>query len=86
MTFILEHNFIYYKFECSITISGGMAIGIPGEIKGYHHAWMKYGRLPWKKLIEPSIELCKVGTIINKHASNYIVRLEEKIRNDPDIR
>ncbi|XP_052779497.1 glutathione hydrolase 1 proenzyme-like [Mya arenaria] len=40
---------------------GGLAIGIPGEIKGLYKAWKLGGRLPWKQLLQPAIKLCKEG-------------------------
>ncbi|XP_053389957.1 glutathione hydrolase 1 proenzyme-like [Mercenaria mercenaria] len=44
--------------------SGGKAIGIPGEIRGLHEAWTIGGRLPWKQLFQPTIDLCKNGITV----------------------
>ncbi|XP_053376583.1 glutathione hydrolase 1 proenzyme-like [Mercenaria mercenaria] len=46
---------------------GGMAIGIPGEIKGLHEAWKLGGRLPWSELFAPVIQMCKQGFPVGKH-------------------
>ncbi|XP_052781988.1 glutathione hydrolase 1 proenzyme-like [Mya arenaria] len=43
------------------SVTGGLAIGIPGEIKGLYKAWKLGGRLPWKQLLQPAIKLCKEG-------------------------
>lgn len=41
--------------------TGATAAGVPGEVKGFHEAWKKYGKLPWKDLVQPSIEMAKNG-------------------------
>lgn len=40
---------------------GASASGVPGEVSGYRTAWKKYGRLPWKDLVQPSIDMAKKG-------------------------
>eukprot|EP00731_Ephydatia_muelleri_P000924 Em0001g924a len=40
---------------------GGLAVGVPGMIKGLEKAWKMFGRLPWADLIQPSIILAKNG-------------------------
>ena len=40
---------------------GVLSVGTPGTVAGLFLAHSKYGRLPWKKLIEPSIKIAKNG-------------------------
>ncbi|XP_033749148.1 glutathione hydrolase 1 proenzyme-like [Pecten maximus] len=44
---------------------GGIAVGIPGEIKGLYTAWKLGGKLPWKTLFQPTIRLLRDGMPVN---------------------
>ena len=38
---------------------GGLAVGVPGELRGLEAAHRLYGTLPWKELVMPVAELAK---------------------------
>ncbi|XP_069122921.1 glutathione hydrolase 1 proenzyme-like [Argopecten irradians] len=48
------------------SVEGGIAVGIPGEIKGLHTAWKLGGKLPWKALFQPTIRLLRNGMPVNR--------------------
>jgi gamma-glutamyltranspeptidase/glutathione hydrolase len=59
---------------------GSLAAGIPGSVAGMVEAHSKYGKLTWKKLIEPAIHLASKGfqltagqaLELNKHHDAFI--------------
>ncbi|KAK7379955.1 hypothetical protein VNO78_32232 [Psophocarpus tetragonolobus] len=65
---------------------GPLAMGVPGELAGLHAAWLKYGRLPWKTLFQPAIELAQNGFVVSANLGDFIAAEAEKIMNDPGLR
>lgn len=59
-----------FNEDINLSLHGGLAIAVPGELMGYERAHNKFGKLPWKKLVEPSIEICKDGFYMTKHLHN----------------
>lgn len=51
---------------------GGLAVGVPGELRGLKKAHEAYGKLNWSRLIQPSIDLARKGTPIGKHMFRYM--------------
>lgn len=45
---------------------GPLAVGVPGELRGYVTAYKRFGKLPWRDLIQPSINLCENGYNMSK--------------------
>ncbi|XP_029191513.2 glutathione hydrolase 1 proenzyme-like isoform X2 [Acropora millepora] len=66
---------------------GGLAIAVPGEVKGMHQASQKYGRLPWKELVEPAIKLARDGFKISAEVTDALEDWPGKdvIRTDPGL-
>ena len=56
--------------------------GIPGEIKGYYDAYKIGGKLPWKDLFQPTIDLCLNGFKISKTLGKALISTETFIRKD----
>ncbi|HEY0113178.1 MAG TPA: gamma-glutamyltransferase [Allosphingosinicella sp.] len=44
---------------------GYKASSVPGTVAGLHLAHRKYGRLPWKRVVEPAIRLASEGVILS---------------------
>jgi len=63
---------------------GYLASGVPGTVKGLYKAWKLYGKLKWKTLLQPAIELAEKGFIIRPHLAKSFKRYEKIFMLFPD--
>ena len=68
------------------TFSGGLAIGVPGDMKGYYESHKAHGILPWNRLFQPSIDLARDGFVVTDDLGSAIKGKEEIIREEPALR
>ena len=59
--------------------NGHLSGGVPGTVAGLF-ASLKYARLPFKKLIQPAIELAEKGFIISQHEANSLNSLQNELK------
>ncbi|KAL5016373.1 hypothetical protein ScPMuIL_005962 [Solemya velum] len=52
--------------------NGGLAIAIPGEIKGMWQAWQLEGRVSWSRLFQPTIKMCREGVLVSPALASTI--------------
>lgn len=54
---------------------GLKSVGVPGTVAGLYLAHQKYGVLPWKDLVQPSVDLANKGVILSytlaQHAKSF---------------
>ena len=63
-----------------------MSIAVPGEVRGQRDAWNRHGRLPWKKLVQPAIDLARNGFEITEAVDDALKTFEQDIRKDTGLR
>ncbi len=68
-----------------LSLDGHLAAGVPGTIAGLFES-MKYGRLSFKKLIQPAIELAEKGfTITQSQAASFNSLKNDFINNNTSL-
>ncbi|KAJ8306735.1 hypothetical protein KUTeg_015776 [Tegillarca granosa] len=45
---------------------GGLAVAVPGEVKGMEEAHKQYGKLAWNTVVKPAADLARNGFMITK--------------------
>lgn len=54
------------------SLNGHLAVGTPGLIKGLAEVHRRYGKLPWKDLVQPAIDLAEKGFPVYKELEDAI--------------
>ncbi len=65
---------------------GGLAVAVPGELAGYWAAHQKYGKLPWSRLVLPTVEMVEKGIEVNSHLANALKVEQQLIMEEPSMR
>ncbi|KXH63363.1 gamma-glutamyltranspeptidase [Colletotrichum salicis] len=61
-----------YTNNTRASLYGGLASGVPGELRGLEHLHKKYGKLPWSKVVEPAIKVARYGWRVNEDLVRYM--------------
>ncbi len=68
-----------FSMNTQASITGGLAIAVPAIVKGLYEAHKRYGRLPWKNILEPVIQLAKNGFPVESHLAKKITEYKREI-------
>lgn len=61
-----------YKNNEEASLTGGLAAGVPGELRGLQHLHENYGSLPWSTVLLPAVKVAREGWTVNQDLVNYI--------------
>jgi gamma-glutamyltranspeptidase / glutathione hydrolase len=65
-------------------VQGATAIAVPGTVAGMELAHETFGRLGWKDLLTPAVELAREGLLVDWYASLMIASSTRGLAADPD--
>ncbi len=68
------------------SITGHLSVGVPGSVAGMFEAHNKLGRLPWKDLVAPAIQLARDGFLLDPVRSRQIDREADRLALFPASR
>jgi gamma-glutamyltranspeptidase/glutathione hydrolase len=62
-----------YKNNEQASITGGLASGVPGEVRGLQRLHENYGKLPWATVLTPAVKVAREGWRVNEDLVKYMV-------------
>ena len=64
---------------------GGLAVGVPGEVRGCAEAVKRYGKLPLARVLAPSLKLARDGFPVGPHLAKSIKDKQKKMARFPAL-
>ncbi|GAB7353304.1 hypothetical protein MBLNU459_g3803t1 [Dothideomycetes sp. NU459] len=61
-----------YNNDTDLSIYGGLASGVPGEVRGLAHLHSKYGKLPWRDVMQGAIHTARYGFPVSADLVRYM--------------
>lgn len=61
-----------YDNNTAASLYGGLASGVPGEVRGLEYLHKHYGTLPWTLLMQPAIKLARYGFTVTNDTVRYM--------------
>ncbi len=68
-----------------LSLLGGLAVAVPGEIAGAFAALDRFGTLPFATVAEPAIRLAREGFAVEAHLADAIARQHDTIAARPAL-
>ncbi|KAJ2893553.1 hypothetical protein MKZ38_008446 [Zalerion maritima] len=54
------------------SIEGGLSVGVPGEIRGFEYIHSRWGKLPWRDIFAPAVEIARDGFEVGEDLVRYM--------------
>ena len=60
-----------------------LGAGVPGTVAGLYHMHRRYGKLPWKRLLQPAIRLAAKGIVLTDDFAYALDVRRDRLQRDP---
>lgn len=74
------------KSDDELARTGPLAVGVPGEVAGLDAALKRFGTMKFSRVAAPAIRLAEHGFALTPHMARDIMRVAQKIANDPGLK
>ncbi|KAI1859637.1 uncharacterized protein JN550_011945 [Neoarthrinium moseri] len=61
-----------YTNNTAASLYGGLASGVPGELRGLEYLHKNYGKLPWECVVKPAIKVAREGFRVDEDQVRYM--------------
>lgn len=75
-----------FKSDPKLSKITGTSVAVPGEIRGFFDAHMKFGRLPWAKLFEPNIRIAEEGFLMTRNLHAMLSKFKTSFNRSPAMK
>ena len=75
-----------FHSNANLSITGPLAIAVPGQLAGIWHLHQRSGIIEWQRLFNGAIGLAKNGFKVSKHMENILKLKDQYIRSHSSLR
>ncbi|ROW10671.1 hypothetical protein VPNG_05092 [Cytospora leucostoma] len=61
-----------YNDNAEQAARGGLAVAVPGELRGLEYLHKKYGKLPWRAVVNPAVHVARYGFNVTEDLVRYM--------------
>lgn len=65
------------------SLTGALASGVPGSVAGLAEMHRRFGRLPWREVVEPAVALARDGFVVDAPRAWEFAHSEPRLRRFP---
>jgi gamma-glutamyltranspeptidase/glutathione hydrolase len=73
------------KVDSRLSLHGGLAVGVPGEVRGLGRMLRDFGTLPLAAVLAPAVRYAAEGFPVGRHLAEELRANAEKIRRWPEL-
>ncbi len=73
------------KARPNASTDGYLAVAVPGTVAGLYDVHRRYGKLPWRSLLEPAITIAETGFVVSPRLAAAIAR-QRTLQQNPAAR
>ena len=74
------------KVRPNLSIDGYLSVGVPGTVAGLYQVHRQYGKLPWAKLVAPSIKYAQEGFVVTERFVGAVESRKKQILSNQAAR
>ena len=79
-----EDLFAWPRVKDDRNVQGATAVAVPGLVAGMGLAHERFGRLPWRELVAPAVQLAEEGMLLDWYSGLLISSTLRTLIDDPD--
>lgn len=64
---------------------GGLAVGVPGSVAGRVELHRRFGKLPFKEILQPAVKLARAGFPLDRYYADRLNGQRDRFANDSNI-
>jgi gamma-glutamyltranspeptidase/glutathione hydrolase len=71
------------RYDSALHHDSHLSVGVPGTVAGLHLAWQEHGSLPWRRLVQPAVELARNGFTVSDGFARSLAWILPEMRKHP---